>query len=238
MKGVGENMPVYGYLRVSSKRQMDGSGFGRQKATIKRFAKSKRLVIDEWFKEQVSGTKDEDEREVFAAMVSQLLATNGDNGQKVLVVERLDRLARQLMVQEQLLVYLVSKGITLYSADTAENVTEAIMADPMKKAMVQMQGVFAELEKSQLVRKLRKGRQVKRALTGRCEGLPPYGTTPEESAIIKRIGYLRRKPKYGKRRTYQAIADILNGEGVPTRLGKKWRAVQIWRIVNRKGKRA
>ena len=51
-------------------------------------------------------------------------------------------------------IYEIS--IDLYSANTGENVTQAIKDDPVKKAMVQMQGVFAELEKSRLVKKLRK----------------------------------------------------------------------------------
>jgi hypothetical protein len=49
-------------------------------------------------------------------------------------VERLDRLAREYVVQEQLLIYLASKGIVLLNASSGENITEAINSDPMKKA--------------------------------------------------------------------------------------------------------
>ena len=44
------------------------------------------------------------------------------------------------------------------SASTGEDVTATMRDDPMRKALIQIQGVFAELDKSLLVRKLRKGR--------------------------------------------------------------------------------
>ena len=44
------------------------------------------------------------------------------------------------------------------SASTGEAVTATMRDDPMRKALIQIQGVFAELDKSLLVRKLRKGR--------------------------------------------------------------------------------
>ena len=74
-------------------------------------------------------------------------------------------------------IYEIS--IALYSANTGENVTQAIKDDPIKKAMVQMQGVFADPEKSRLVRKLRKARDAVREKKGRCEGIKPYGSLEE-----------------------------------------------------------
>ena len=64
----------------------------------------------------------------------------------LLLLRSLDRLAREYRIQEQLFdLSWLPKGINLISANTGENVTRAITADPMKKAMVQMQGIFAEL---------------------------------------------------------------------------------------------
>jgi len=50
-----------------------------------------------------------------------------------------------------------------------------MQADPMMKAMVQMQAVFAELDKSLLVRKLKKARRLKKQRNGHCEGRKPFG---------------------------------------------------------------
>ena len=49
---------------------------------------------------------------------------------------------------------------------TGQDVSEAMQKDPMLKALVQIQGVFAELEKNLLVRKLRRARDSIRNLPG------------------------------------------------------------------------
>ncbi len=51
--------------------------------------------------------------------------------------------------------------------------------------MVQIQGVFAELDKSLLVRKLCKAREQKRVESGKCEGRKGYKDTPEGIALPK-----------------------------------------------------
>lgn len=117
------------------------------------------------------------------------------------IVERLDRLAREYMVQEQLLVYLAAKGISIYNAATGENITEAVKSDPMKKAVIQIQGVFAELEKSLLVKRLARARERKRVENGKCEGKKGWNDTePERKAeILKIVKAMRRKTRNGAR---------------------------------------
>ena len=132
---------------------------------------------------RVSGKKGEADRPAFQEMLSEILK----DGVRTVVVEGLDRLAREYRIQETLLIYLASKGIDLISAGTKENVTEAIMADPMRKALVQIQGVFAELEKNLLVKKLRVARERKRKETGKCEGRKSYQEAmPENCRAIER----------------------------------------------------
>jgi DNA invertase Pin-like site-specific DNA recombinase len=226
--------PAFAYLRVSGKNQIKGHGFERQLQTIRAFAKANGYDIQGVYREKgVSGTLGEMERPAFSEMLRDMLS----NGVRVVIIEGMDRLARLLRVQEHLLVYLASKRIDLVSAATGENVTQAISEDPMKKALVQIQGVFAELDKSLLVRKLKKARDAKRAKAGKCEGAKRYGEdSPQEQAIMKRIYYLRRKPRglNKKPKTYQDIADILNAEDVPTKRGRPWTPTQVWRIVNHK----
>ena len=83
--------------------------------------------------------------------------------------------------------------VTAISADTGEDVTAAFHGDPMKKAIIQMQAVFSELEKNSLVRKLKAARARSRAENGRCEGRKPFGERDGEDAIA-RMRQLRRKP--------------------------------------------
>lgn len=224
---------VNAYLRVSGKGQVQGHGFKRQLETISEHAATQGYEIDGIFKEKgISGSNDEAHRPQFTEMIEDMLS----NGVRVIMVESLDRLAREFRIQEQLLIYLASKNLTLISASTGENITEAVSSDPMRKAMVQIQGIFAELDKSLLVRKLRRAREAKKKVQGKCEGIKRYGEdNPEEQAIIKKIRYMRRLPRglNKKRMTYQAIADQLNLDGVPTQRGKKWTTAQVWNILNR-----
>ena len=219
---------VFAYLRVSGVSQIKNGGFDRQIKAIKNFCKDQEYEIAHIYSEKgISGTKDELDRPEFQHMLSDILA----NGVNTIVVEGLDRLARELRIQEQILMYLARKEICLISANT-----KAIRSDPIKKALIQIQGVFAELDKSQLVVKLKKGREKKKAEQGKCEGRKHYGEeSEEERKIIKRITYMRRLSRGAEKRTsFQEIADKLNEEEIKTRLGKKWNASGVKRIVDRK----
>jgi DNA invertase Pin-like site-specific DNA recombinase len=173
-------------------------------------------------------------------MVEDLLS----NGCRTIVVESLDRFARDLGVQMQLLAYLLSKGLRLISASTGDDVTAAMEDDPMRKAMVQMQGVFSELDKNLTVRKLRKARATKRAKTGRCEGRKPFGHYPGEADTLDTIRTLYRKPHGEVRRSLQGICDILNGvlpvpgenkpRRFPSRTGAPW-SKQVLHLIIKRG---
>jgi DNA invertase Pin-like site-specific DNA recombinase len=85
------------------------------------------------------------------------------NGVRVVIVEDATRFARDLMAQELGIVALLKLGMQVFAAN-GDDLT--VTDDPMKKAMRQMAGVFAELEKSRLVAKLRAARDRKRAENG------------------------------------------------------------------------
>lgn len=210
-------MKAYGYLRVSGNSQVEGDGFRRQEEEVRAYCKANGVDLVKVYQEEaVSGTSDETARPAFQEMITAILK----NGVRTIIVEGLDRLARELRVQETLLIYLASKGITLINARTGENVTEAISGDPMRKALIQIQGVFAELEKNLLVKKLRTAREAIKEEKGKCEGRKSYDeANPELADYIKT---LYRKPRNGKRRTLQAIVDQLNSEGRKTLSNKEW----------------
>lgn len=223
-------MKAYGYLRVSGKGQVNRDGFDRQKEVIAGYASKHDIEIAGFFQEEgISGTKNEDDRPAFQEMLQAILA----NGVRTVIVERLDRLAREYRIQETLLIYMASKGITLISADTEEDVTQAILADPMKKALIQIQGVFAELEKNLLVKKLRKARERQRATGRKVEGRKSLEETVDGLAIIAKVKALYRKPKAGKRRTAKQIAEILIQEGFKTQAGNEWTSGNVQNVISR-----
>lgn len=226
---------AYGYCRVSGFGQITGNGYDRQEDEILKFASSAKIEIVKIFREQVSGTKDEEFRDVFQEMIAEILR----NGVRTIVVEGLDRLAREYRVQEQLLIYLVSKEITLIDCRTGEDVTLAISTEPMKKAMVQIQGIFSELEKNLLVKKLRLARESKREKTGKCEGRIGWNDHPERrDCILEKIKQLRKKPKGKKRTTFVNVAEEVNllaerDENYSTLTGTKWSGAMIQNFLQR-----
>lgn len=211
-------LDAFGYVRVSGRGQVSGFGPERQRDDITACANRFGYNLLQIHEEQFTGT--EFDRPIFMEMIGQMSL----DGPKIVIVESLDRLARDLMIQNQILAKLCAEGLTLIAANTGENVTEAIMEDPMRKAMVQMQGVFAEWDKSMLVRRLKRGREAKKRLTGRCCGVIPYGEKPGELRIIKRIAHLFAKFVHvqDERERFKQIAKQINSEGHRTRKGGKF----------------
>jgi DNA invertase Pin-like site-specific DNA recombinase len=211
----------YAYLRVSGKGQVAGDGFPRQRAAVRKYAAEHDIQIAPVFEEKgVTGAKESMDRPAWAEMMA---AMHGD-GVRTIVIEKLDRLARDLMVQEVAIADLQKHGFALISVSEPD-----LMAnDPTRVAFRQMMGVFAQYDKSQIVLKLRAARMRKRAKEGRCEGRKPFGDKPGESAIRDRICSMR---KAGSK--LQAICDALNAEGVPTRYGRGWQPMTVWNIAGR-----
>lgn len=225
-------MKAFSYLRVSDRSQISGDGFPRQRAAIEKQAKTMGAeIVCEFAEQGMTGDSDWDARPAFLEMVAAILG----NGVRTVIVENLTRLSRAYVVQDAILVFLASKNVSLVSADTGEDITAAFHGDPMKKAIIQMQAVFSELEKNSLVRKLRAARARKRAENGRCEGVKPFGHYPAEVEAIERMRQLRRKQQgKEKRMSFAKIAAALQAEGFPTRGGKPWGASSVKQILNRK----
>ena len=226
-------MNVFGYLRVSGKSQVDGDGPERQREAILRFCKSFELSEPVFFSEEaVSGTVEALDRPAFSAMVDSIdKARRATPGVEVcIIVERQDRLARDLIVQELLLLECARMKILVYSADQASLSDMASSdIDPTRKMLRQILGVVAEWEKSVIVRKLRAARDRKRAKTGRCEGPLPYGSTPEEKTARDVLVTLHHAG-----RSYSAIAREANAMCLKTRQGKPWTRGSVYQAVTRR----
>lgn len=218
------------YLRVSGKGQVDGDGFPRQRDVIARYARSAGLeLVGEYRDEGVSGTRDLDAREG----LSDLLARIRSNGVRVVLVERADRLARDLIVGELLLNQFRDLGVRVIAADSGTELT-AGDDDPTRTLIRQVLGAVAQFEKSVLVSKLRAARMRKRKAEGRCEGRKPYGAREGEASVLVLIQRWRRKPRGGDRASFAAIARRLNEEGRPTRTGRPWSAGTVRQISLRR----
>lgn len=220
---------AYSYLRVSGKGQVRGDGFPRQREAVQRYARAHGIELaGEYRDEGVSGTKELEARRGLAS----LLDAVESNGTSLVLIERADRLARDLLVAEVILSQFRQAGVAVVATDSGIDLTTGD-DDPTKKLIRQILGAVSEFEKSVIVLKLKAARERKKRQTGRCEGAKPYGHYPGEQHILARMHELHRKPRGGKRLGPHRIATILNREGLPSRSGKPWSGVSVKRILNR-----
>ncbi len=211
-------MKAYAYLRVSGKSQIDGDGFPRQRTAIEMHAKASGIEIAEYFEERgVTGAAEWENRPAWVEMLDKIV----NNGVRTIVIERLDRLARDLMVQEHIIADLAKRGITLisvYEPDLGST-------DPTRVLMRQIMGAVAQYDKAMIVLKLRGSRQRAKVKNGRCEGRKPYGHYDGEAEILTEMRRL------GGKDSPSAVASILNARGILNRAGKPWHPFSVSRIL-------
>jgi DNA invertase Pin-like site-specific DNA recombinase len=239
-----------GYLRVSGAGQVDKDGEQRQKEAVIAFCSAHGLLILSLdFEAGVSGTVDGMDRPIFADIIARIekidadwdaakpdnsAVANVDFGGEAkkanrpcIVVERMDRLARDLMVQEFLLRECRNRGIEVYAADQGQLIDLASNElDPTRKLFRQIMGALAEWEKSALVLKLRKARDRKRAISGRCEGMVPYAQTEDGKAALAKVKEFRAAGY-----SYAETAHRMNLGKHKTRFGRLWTKKAVIKIL-------
>ena len=117
------------------------------------------------------------------------------------MVPRLDRLARDLIVQETILAEVRRIGGEVFSTSPAEaSYLTDDPDDPSRKMIRQVLGAVSEYERSMVVLRLRNGRRRKAQMGGYASGAPAFGLeardgdlieSQEEQVTIKRICELR-----------------------------------------------
>ena len=214
-------MKAYSYLRVSGAGQIEGDGFERQIEAISRYAINAGLTLEQTFREEgVSGTKELENR---PALQELLLAV--ENGEvRIVLIEKLDRLARDLMVQETIIADFRKRGITVISTHEPDLCSD----DPSRKLVRQIMGAIAEYDRAMTVAKLRGARQRVKARTGRCEGSKPFGASEDHRPVIDRILGLRASGM-----AVDVIAEILNKEGHKSKKGGRWYGSSVRNVILR-----
>ena len=149
------------------------------------------------------------------------------------LVERSDRVARDLMVSEVILRRLADldvQGDRLRQRGPDLTVADG---DPTRKLVRQLLAAVAR------VRSRHDGwpscvrpRERIRMARGRCEGLPPFGEREGEQETLQRAQALRRKPRGCKAMSFAKIAAVLNSEDRRTRRGGLWQASGVRRILS------
>ena len=156
--------------------------------------------------------------------LQQLLAAVDSRNVPVVLIEKLDRLARDLMIQETILRDLQRRGVTLVSTMEPDLCSD----DPSRKLVRQIMGCIAEYEKSMIVAKLAGARQRMRTRTGSCEGRKSYGERKGERRTIDRILALRSAGM-----AMDTIAATLNSEELKPRSGQRWYGSSVRNVLLR-----
>ena len=211
----------FAYLRVSGKGQTKGDGFRRQFIAIRKYCKANDLQIIRVFKERgITGKSDLEDRPA----LSELFAALDANGTRTVVIEKLDRLARFLMVQETIIADMRKKGYTLLSAYEPDLCSD----DPSRTFMRQIFGAIAQYDAAITVLKLRGARERIRARDSKCEGRKAFGERPDERQTLEQI----REWSYAGSSATKIAAD-LNSCGFKSRSGRPWRSSVISKILRR-----
>jgi DNA invertase Pin-like site-specific DNA recombinase len=225
-------LKLVAYIRVSTDAQVDGYGLDTQLDAVRTWAKANgHRIVEVFADEGVSGTTDAFDRAGLSSVID-TIETNKLDG---LVVARLDRLARALTVQEAILAHLWRHDGRVFCADVGEVLADD-PSDPMRTAMRQLAGVFAQLDRAMIAKRLRDGRRMKAERGGYVAGAPPFGWRAEGGTLVEHPGeqmvIARMRTMRAEGASLNAIADALNSEQVPTKRTGRWSATSVSRIID------
>lgn len=217
-----------GYCRVSTQNQKEEGTIEIQRIALNKYASAKGIKLVSLFEDNgVSGSLHD--RNGLNSMFDYLEYDKDVCG---VIIYKLDRLARDLYLQEHLIRQLEQLNVKLLS--TQEDNLDS--DDPMRKAFRQFSGIVAELEKGFILMRLSGGRDKKASEGGWAGGRMPYGYKSIEkeihldadpSSVVRSIVSMRR----GKHMSLREIAKELNDSNVPTASGKRWHASTVQYIL-------
>jgi hypothetical protein len=143
------------------------------------------------------------------------------------------------MVQEAGIATLAGIGVRVMTS-RGDDLTDS--DDEMRVAMRQIAGVFSQLEKTRLVKKLRAARDRRRREAGRCEGRKTRierardvndeaSVTKLQEAVAMAKRLRRANPVTGKRRSLRRIAEELEAAGHLNERGRPYDAMSVFRML-------
>lgn len=222
-----------GYLRVSTDGQAGEDKFGiqAQQEAIESFARLNGYEITDWYTDEgFSGATLE------RPGLQALLSASSERKFNVVLVAKMDRIARDLMAQLWIEKELLTNNAELVS------VAEPFRGnDPANVLFRQIIGAFAQFEKARITERMSGGRKQKAKTGGYSGGRAAIGykasrgskrleIDEEKTKVVRRVFDLRQtNPVW----TLREIAACLNNEGYLTAQNKPFHAMQVKRILDR-----
>jgi DNA invertase Pin-like site-specific DNA recombinase len=222
---------VLGYIRVSTQEQVTGFGLEVQAKAIKDYAKANGLRLVRTFSDEGLSGSNGIEKRIGLARVREA-AVNGEV--KAVIIYRLDRLARDLGLQEMFMADMRKAGVEVLSVTEPD-----IDSDDGTRVLVrQMLGAIAQYERWTIGTRMRAGKAAKVAKGGYGGGRPPFGwraegkelvPEPREQEAIALVRQLAEDEGMSSRQ----IAAKLEELGHRPKEGQHWSSVQVLRILSR-----
>lgn len=176
---------IYGYCRVSSKGQLDNNSFEQQETEILNKYESAKII-----KEQFTGTTTD--RPKFNELIG-LLQKND-----ILVVSKLDRLARNTVEGIEIVEKLFKKGVSVHVLNVGllENTT-------MGRFFLTTLLAVAEMERNTIIERTQNGKAIAKTKPGFKEGRPQKYTQKQLDNALAMLSI------NGGDMSYNEVAEIL-----------------------------
>ena len=159
---------IYGYIRVSTDKQT----VENQRYEINCFCEREHIVIEHWFEETISGTKEPEKREL-GKILAQL--QKGD----ILICAEISRLGRNMMMIMDILNQCLKRDVQVWTVKD----NYRLGADISSKVLAFAFGLSAEIERNLI------SQRTKEALARRrSEGVTLGRPTGSKSAYVKLTG--------------------------------------------------
>ena len=194
---------IYGYARVSTKKQLTGNSIEEQHRTLLEQGCTK--IIEE----QCTGKTTD--RPKLSALMGQL--KKGDT----LVVTKLDRLARNVVKGVTLIRELLQAGVKVHVLNVG------LLDDtPMGNFFITTLLAVAELERSMIVERTQAGKEVAKSKPGYREGRPKIAKSRLEAAL----------KMVDEGNSYKKVAELMDiGEATLYRARARQRADAITAVL-------
>jgi DNA invertase Pin-like site-specific DNA recombinase len=217
-----------GYVRVSTAEQVAGFSLGDQRARIKEYAKANGLrLIATLSDEGISGSNGLETRQGLAEAIAHIEAGEAS----VLVVDKFDRLARDLLLSETVVGRIRATGSRVVSIQEPDGGETDFTRDMVRQIL----GAVAQYERLVIRGRMMAGKAAKRAQGGYVGGQPGYGKAARdktlvvnaaEAPIIEMVGRLRAEG-----RSYREIATALEEAGLRPRRASSWQPMVVRSIA-------
>jgi site-specific DNA recombinase len=221
---------AFAYLRTSADDHAgDKQGIEGQRQGCAKFAKGDLFasyeIVQEFIDDGVSGKIPMHARPAGKLLIAALLA----NGVKHVLVDKASRVGRSQPAYWAFIGLCRDNGVTVLDCNGV-NLCDSVQGG--------VGALMSEMEHTQIVSRLARGKEIKRAQGGKVAGLYPYGAHPNVAYAHERAIVIRVTDLKAAGMSNYAIAAKLNAEGLRTRYGKEFRTTTITRILEgaQKGK--